>query len=143
MFVHSCCCISNFELSGLNQIQKRIQNLFGKCFGKLVKKKKKSFIPLLSFRPSPPPQPACLPCMACSPAAQGPLAPARVPSLVSPLGPSSASAADPACERARLSPCVSLTPRAHVSGFPSSPRRVRFLSFVATNRILPPNPSLS
>jgi hypothetical protein len=27
-------------LSGLNQIQKRIQNLFGKCFEKLEKKKK-------------------------------------------------------------------------------------------------------
>jgi hypothetical protein len=44
-------------MSGLIQIQKGIQNLFGKCFGKFVKKKKKSFIHFLSFRPSSPPQP--------------------------------------------------------------------------------------
>jgi hypothetical protein len=39
-------------LSGLNQIQNRIQNLFGKCFEKLGKEKEKDFSSLLAFGPA-------------------------------------------------------------------------------------------
>jgi hypothetical protein len=47
MTVHSYCCIGIFVLSGLLQIQKRIQNLLKNGFEKLKKKKKR--VPLLSW----------------------------------------------------------------------------------------------
>jgi hypothetical protein len=57
MTVHSCYCIGIFVLSGLFQIQKRIQNLLENSFGKLENKKEKekgfSLLSwLLAHRPS-------------------------------------------------------------------------------------------
>jgi hypothetical protein len=52
MTVHSYCCIGIFVLSGLLQIQKRIQNLLKNGFEKLKKKKKRVPPPFLAFGPS-------------------------------------------------------------------------------------------
>jgi hypothetical protein len=69
MFVHSCCCIWIFILSGLIQIQKMIQNLLENALKCCEKKKRKEFSLFSAFGP-------CSPCS---------LADHRSPASVSPL----------------------------------------------------------
>jgi hypothetical protein len=132
-------------MSGLIQIQKGIQNLFRKCFGKFVKKKKRSFIHLLSFRPSSLPQPAYFPSRA---AHSSPQRARRVPLGPSPFSPVAwfarappaqqreaalsffdcvADAADPSVRRASfLKPTPSsLSKNADVESSPQSPLSFR------------------
>jgi hypothetical protein len=123
MFVHSCCCIGIFVLSGLIQIQKRIQNKLKMLWNIWKGKRKRVSLLSLAFGLWSPaahhrPRPACsrvrgrLPRF---PAWAEPSKPRRWPSSLH------AHAA-----AVSFSHGVSLTPWPHTSG-PSSPRRADFL----------------
>jgi hypothetical protein len=130
MFVHSCCCIWIFVLSGLIQIQKRIQNNLKMLWNIWKGKRKKSFISHPSFRPV---KPSSLPHTRSLPASR-----VRGPSpapLFPRLGPSPADG--PVHARCRLSSLrVTNTtgPLVMAFFFFSMPRPISFL--VSTDRIL-------